>query len=226
MLIDPYKFKSDPLAGNVVLLLRASGGTLQELTGLPVVSVVGGGAISTAQARFGTRSFRNPGTAAQGSNYIRAAHPTLYQFPGEFTFEGWFYITGTPDTYNNIFTGNIDFSAAGFFQVALISTLVFLWNSNPGPSFTTGGTTLNAWHHIAVTRNAANVIRYFVDGTLQVATGTIAGTLGVGGTSFDIGRGMGSDNGDLQAYMDEIRITKSCRYTASFTPPSAPFPYP
>jgi hypothetical protein len=89
--------------------------------------------------------------------------------------------------------------------------------------------TLNTWNHVAVTREGT-VINFFVNGVkltpvANTAIGSAAlqaqatSTLFLGGTSI---------NGfqyNMYGYMDEPRITVgTARYSATFTPPSAPFP--
>lgn len=229
MLIDPYR-STDPDFFNTFMLLHCEGGQLYERTGFPAISVVGGGAVSASQAKFGTQSFSNPGTATHSQNYVSVIGALGdFLFPGEFTFEGWFYTRSITDSYMNLFTNNIDFPSAGFIQLAITGGILF-WNSSPGGGASTSmGVPLNQWAHLAVTRDAANVFRMFVDG-VQGFSGTKAGTIGgnnLGVSTFDIGRGIANDNGDYDGFFEEIRVTKACRYNANFTVPAAPFsPFP
>ena len=83
---------------------------------------------------------------------------------------------------------------------------------------------LGVWTHVAVGRSGAN-LRLFAGGvqqgtTFNISTSTIfpfnAVTL-IGQTTNGATYGM---NGNI----DEFRMTKAARYTANFTPPTAPFP--
>jgi hypothetical protein len=81
---------------------------------------------------------------------------------------------------------------------------------------------LNAWHHIAVTRDGANVARIFIDGVLR---GTIAGTAAPTGSTGAFGAG---DAGDAEAeyfpgLLDEVRISSVARYATSFLPQTVNF---
>jgi hypothetical protein len=95
----------------------------------------------------------------------------------------------------------------------------------------------NKWHHIAVTRSSATgLMRIFVDGKNDASgtgpTGNISYRnaritsypnsdpyLVLGAEKHDVGAAYPSYNG----YMDELRISKSIRYTANFTRPTSPF---
>lgn len=82
---------------------------------------------------------------------------------------------------------------------------------------------VGTYHHIAVSRDASNVVRLFVNGNLQASKSSasdLASTvINLNGNSSEIGPQPGS------LYLDEVRLTEGvCRYTGSFTPPTAPFP--
>lgn len=77
------------------------------------------------------------------------------------------------------------------------------------------------WHHLALTMDGSHA-RLWVDGKLArigVSTAnflTGAGPLAIGGAYFD-------PSGDWAGGIDEVRISSVLRYTAPFTPPTAPF---
>ena len=90
---------------------------------------------------------------------------------------------------------------------------------------------INTWYHIAGVRSGINFYLW-VDGTLWASTTSnktlinSASRLGVGiaGEYTSVGYG-GTFGVRMMGLMDEVRITKGvARYTAPFTPPSAPFP--
>jgi hypothetical protein len=81
---------------------------------------------------------------------------------------------------------------------------------------------LNAWHHVAVTRDAANTARIFVDGVLK---GAVANTQAPTSSTGALAVGDAADA--LTEYfpglVDEVRISSIARYTVSFTPQVANF---
>jgi hypothetical protein len=99
----------------------------------------------------------------------------------------------------------------------------------------TGATTVNAaksatiatnvWMHYAVVRNG-NAITCYIDGVGGTAL-TFAGSIFGDSTNLIIGTDattLWGGNDMANAYLDEIRITNAARYTANFTPPTAPGP--
>jgi hypothetical protein len=211
------------------MLIHVEGGQIYEVTGFPAVTPVGDGEVSSVQSRFGTQSYHNPGTSNQGTDFVRVeGDADDFVFPGEFTWEGWFYINAFHDIFDNFFANNINFPTAGFIQLARWnSNSSFLFNSSAGSA--AGGDVIptGEWIHVAVTRDAADDIRIFMNGVSQIAPVNHPGTIGGdvdGVSSFDVCRGQASDNADLDCYFEEIRVTKACRYTANFTPPTEPFP--
>lgn len=220
---------TDPFFANVVALLHVEDAIDEEI-GVATVSTVGAGTvISTTQAKFGAKSLFSPG-GGQNSNGIRMQAPDDYfVFPGEFTFEGWFYPTAFSG-FKSMFDGQRSYPNAGSWSLQYTTGGNVTWlingNFSTGPA-AAAALTLNAWQHVAIARDAANATRLFVNGALK-ATATHAGTVGGadGGLSmFHISRGIAPDNGPFQGYLEEIRVTKGvCRYTSAFTAPAAPFP--
>ncbi len=95
-----------------------------------------------------------------------------------------------------------------------------------------GKTTLsdNAWHHIAIVREPSNgSIHFYFDGS--EANNTSSDQLidnqinDVAGHGFRIGRySYGGDVGNFEGNVDDIRVSKSARYTSNFTPPASALP--
>ena len=82
--------------------------------------------------------------------------------------------------------------------------------------------TLNIWHHIAVTRDAANVTRIFINGVLRnTLTGTAPPTTSTG--AFALGTAGDAVTEFFAGLLDEVRISNVARYSASFTPQTTPF---
>jgi Concanavalin A-like lectin/glucanases superfamily len=78
------------------------------------------------------------------------------------------------------------------------------------------------WYHIAVVRTG-NVVKFFVDGAQLGADSPFAVTLYNSGNSLSIGDYADGGISQHDGWMDEIRISKVARWTANFTPPTAPY---
>lgn len=239
----------DPYWPYVVALLTANTGELVEWTGVPNVSAVTGvgssSGISSVQAKFDSSSYFNQKQFVDHTNYVLMEDDEdldRFSFPGEFTFEGWFYLlTVVSADYITLMSNLVGAGLDGLFVVGYRGLVPVIGLSNfqdvtiagvPG-SFnqnTTSGSELSAgqWYHIAVTRDVSSNIRLFINGVaylLGTQAGGPVGGISLNGTScFTAAQGIAFQSADFNGYFDQIRATKACRYTADFTPPTEPFP--
>jgi hypothetical protein len=203
---------------NVSLLLHGNGTngstTITDSSLTPkTVTAINNAQISTAQSKFGEASIAFDGTGDE----ISIPASADFQFgTGDFTIEGWCYLlsaptTGFPDLFKDLnANGFINFRQSTFFAATTSSAIIA--TSPSGPS-------INQWFHYAVTRSG-NTFRVFLNG-VSGTPGTFTGTWGATGT-VTLG---GGNTQQLHGYIDDLRITKGvARYTANFTPPTAPFP--
>jgi hypothetical protein len=174
--------------------------------------------IGTAQSKFGGAAANLTGAAAALKTPTNAA----FSFgTGDFTVEMWVYhpVTGNPGYLDN--------------RLNSPATAFALYDSNAGATITptffaaaanriTGTINLSTstWHHLALCR-ASGVTRLFVDGVQSGSNYTDSNnylsTDFVVGSNFVYSAPVG--------WLDDLRITKGvARYTAAFTPPTAPFP--
>jgi hypothetical protein len=220
---DPFFFS------NVSLLLHGDGPNGSTLirdssSRMNTVTAVGNAKISTAQSKFGGASIAFDGTG----DYLTLSSNAAFNYLAEsFTIEGWLN-SNNAALLQTIFT-QASFDGAKVNGLVLrvnLSKLAFAYYNNlPGPLFTIGDTTtlsINTWYHFAVSREG-NVFRLFLNGTLE---GTTTNTISTAQNKTPhIGRWEGFANRDFNGYIDDFRITKGiARYTANFTPPTAPFP--
>ena len=136
---------------------------------------------------------------------------------GNFTIEGWFYISGTGvylllDTYNG---------GANSWQLYIQSNTL-RWYSASGSSIN-GSTTLalNTWYHLAVVKNGTS-LKSYVNGTLD---GSATDTANYNGTSpLWIGaQRSGGPIDFMNGYISNVRIVVGTAvYTSTFTPPTSP----
>ena len=206
---------------NTSLLLNVTNAGIYDATAKNDVTTVSTAQVSTAQSQFGGSSMLFNGTTA----YLTAINtPNLQLGTGDFTIEGWVYLTTGSTARGYISKGpsaattgwELRFNAANFLR--------FEWTA----SFIVGTTTIptNTWTHVAVVRSgtATGNVKAYVNGALY-ATSAVAVTDNFNQTEpLRIGINRASTE-FFPGYTDEVRITKGiARYTAAFTPPTAPFP--
>jgi hypothetical protein len=217
----------DPYFSSVSLLLHGTGtnGSTSIIDSSPLpktVTAFGNAQISTAQSKFGGASIAFDGTG----DYLRVASTGT---PGDlgsgnFTVECWSYLISRTSQYpslvSNYSTFNVnsfglfaDYNESGKYQIAL----------GGFPTVTSSADVVyNQWVYVAVVRSAGTVTLY-VNGT---SSGSSANTANLTGNTGALWIGSPGDiDSPINGYIDDLRITKGiARYTANFTPPTAPFP--
>jgi hypothetical protein len=176
-----------------------------------------GVAVSTAQFVYGGASL-----AFGGSSDLRYAASNAFAFGlGSFTIELWLRSVNTSN-FNIISCGTGNQILGNWGLIATAASINWQDVSLASNLYTRPvGSMLNGqFHHLAVCRDGTSN-RMFFDGVQQGATvsdstnytGTAVVTIG----SVVYGR--------LNGNIDDLRVTKGvARYTANFTPPTAPFP--
>ena len=160
-----------------------------------------------------------------GSSYLACtSSSTNFAFgTGDFTIEAWGYRTALG------LAGFIDMRPAG--NTVSITPAIYINAANRINYYVNGAdviagttvTTTGVWYHIAICRSAG-ITKLFVNGIQEGSSYTDANSY-VTQLNRPI---IGSDGGPTNlftGYIDDLRITKGvARYTANFTPPTAPFP--
>ena len=158
------------------------------------------------------------------SNYVVIPESTDWDFgSGDFTMECWVNMRSI-DTIGEGFNtfmwlGNYQLD----YKVSTTQLRIILQGAGHNLS-STWVPTMGTWYHIAAVRNGAD-LKLFVDGTqlgstLDVSTDAVPA--GGSGSSFI---GCRRPNGDrfFDGYMDEVRVSKTARYTTTFTPSTTAF---
>jgi hypothetical protein len=228
--INPYQFAAagptDPNFANVSLLLHGDGanGSTTILDSSPspkTVAAVGNAQISTAQSKFGGASIAFDGDG----DYLSISSDAGLALGATWTVEFFVYLNalGGGDSRNSfVSTGTLNTN--GHLQIYTEDgPILVIRCGGAGSDDVISGNNpfgVTTWTHLAfVSDNLAATI--YVNGT---ANGT--GTLASASTEpiSSIGSMVFSAY-DLDGYIDDLRITKGiARYTANFTPPTAPFP--
>jgi hypothetical protein len=205
---------------NTSLLLNYTNAGILDNAEMNNLETVGNAQISTAQSKFGGGSMLFDGS---GDTLATLNTPNLRVGSGNFTIEFWVYFNAVSGNPYLMMCGNAG-ATTGFYW--------YLNGSNNRWELYIGSTaqTLQAasppatgqWYHVALVRNGSALTMY-VNGS-SVASATNSSWTDETANPFYIGSYLGS-NYYLNAYIDDLRITKGyARYTANFTPPSAPFP--
>jgi len=221
----------DPYWSNVVSLLHFDGAdastTFTDQSG-KIWTANGNAQIDTAQSKFGGSSAYFDGTG----DWIQTPDsPDWSTGTGDFTVEMWIKTPGN-GAYDQLCgqrdAGGTASTPWGITRDGTNNRLLLSYSD--GTSFTLVAGTASifddAWHHIALVRNGSSYKQY-VDGVLdaQLTLPSVYYSFYESSDVFSIGR-HGAYNGQyFKGYIDEFRFTKGvARYTANFTPPSAPFP--
>ena len=219
---------NDPSFAFNSLLLHGDGANgstvITDSSGSPkAVTAVGNTQISTAQSKFGGSSlFFNYDSA----NTITAPSSAAFAFDtNDFTVEAWIY-----QLAQNSFSALLEIG-----NHALSDSVLFITGTNgfqiySGAFF--GGSvnvlSLNTWQHVAYSRSGTT-LRMFLNGNLT-SSATFANNLtNTSNVSVGFPKGYAPTGANasypFNGYIDDLRITKGvARYTANFTPPTAPFP--
>lgn len=211
------KANTDPFKGQVVMDVRIVNGVIADLAGNPLDN--GGVSASTTQTLYNASSMR-----FNGDSYFSLPNTNgSLWLTGEFTIEMNMWLLNKIRQFPALF-GNYNTwpqanalqifadhsSAANCYSVAL---------SGAFPRMTSTSTPkYGKWSHTALTRDAAGVMNLWIDGKSE---SSFVHTVPLFGTKDRIMVGVASDspiNGGVNCYMDGIRVTNACRYTAQFIP--------
>jgi Concanavalin A-like lectin/glucanases superfamily len=200
---------------NTVLLLHGDGTNgstiVPDSARAHVMACVTGAGISTTQKKFGTGSMSIPaGTAITSPD-----QPDL-QLAADFTIEMFVNLSDT--SAESMLCSK---SVGSYFDHLNGQFYISLGTANVKLMIVTSGLVAGTWAHVALTRSGTTVTLW-VNG---VSIGTATSSLAWGPTAdpLYVGGYAGISSISLKGFIDEFRISKIARYTAPFTPPSAPF---
>jgi hypothetical protein len=207
----------EPDYPNVSLLLHGDGtnGSTSIIDSSPspkTVTAVGNAQISTAQSKFGGASIAFDGTG----DYLDVVSSSVFDFgSGNFTIEWWQKIPSTTTRYSilNWKTGDSSINIGnGVFQMYVGGGMNVA--GNVAVTYTTD------WQHVAFVRSNG-IVTFYLDGVSK--SNNLANLSAYVFTPSGIEIGKSAILPNLNGYIDDLRITTVARYTANFTPPTAPF---
>lgn len=206
----------------------------------PTANVVGDAVGTSADvAKFGSRSYKAWNGTGNSTTYIQMSPSAPsswvpayapFNYAKGFTAEWWIYMTAAPTTTVNIWQRAL-YSTEWRFLMQANRIAQFRYRYyNPYPGTITERvissnvvTALNTWTHLAFTTQDGT-IRFFQDGSLIASFTETQGIIesGDSNTGYIIGEGAASS---MRYYIDELRVSDVCRYSASFTPQQSTFSY-
>jgi hypothetical protein len=206
------------------LLLRGTNAGIVDASAKFNPVTYGDAKISTAVVKYHTGSMLFDGT---GDYLILPVSNTLQFGTSPFTVEFWMYPTNVTGD-RGIFGLHIIGSTSNL-AIQISNGKMSYWFSNSTPVNTGTATTIvtNQWYHVAFVRtaDATNNIRLYINGvseaglTITNTTHSVPAITGVVGRSY-----ADFNNFYFIGYLDDLRVTRGvARYTANFTPPTAPF---
>jgi hypothetical protein len=178
--------------------------------------------VSRSQSKWGAGSLDVTNASAQVTTPV----VTDFNFgAGQFTVEAW--VRPSVNTGLRSLVGQWAATTnLGWWFGFNGSNLIFNYSTTGTDTPSVSGSytpTLNTWVHIAVDRDASNVLRVYAGGAV-IGSATVAATLFASTRSLSIGNNGNTNAGSL-GQIDDLRITKGvARYAGAFTPPTDAFP--
>ena len=183
--------------------------------------------VSTAQSKFGGASALFDGGT---DDYILVDHTAQnITYGDDFTYECWINFNTLPTVFAMLNTGS---TRGDYLAIYLKSgTWTIAAAISDGSTATTqirnlGFTPVTGtWYHVAFVKEGS-AVRFYVDGTEKTTDNGSGGTL-TADKGWDgvrrIGDWQNPSNYAFNGYMDEIRFSKTVRYTSGFTPSTTAF---
>jgi hypothetical protein len=179
------------------------------------VITVGDAQASTTQYKWSPTSMKFDGT---GDWLTAIDNPQLQLGTGNFTIEGWFYLTANGTAYGIVSKGAA--STGWSVNVTSGNRIQFSYTAS---NLTGATTTLAAstWYYFAIVRSgsATGNLKIYINGALEVTSGG-AVTDNFNQTSILYVGASRTGTTPLNGYLQDIRITKAAR-TITASPPAA-----
>jgi hypothetical protein len=222
--------ESDPLFANVIILVRGNGSngstTIINSSKIPyTVTAHGNAQISTAISDpFGNSSgvlaFDGSGDYIEFQGFNPPHTAGFNPESNDFTVEGWVYPLA--NGVMTLIAKRPARQAIGYYMCDL-GFGGHIGGSWRGTVITAPQPPLNTWTYVAIVR-ASDTFKMYHNGIQVGSTYTQSGELQYYNVPAIIGMAGGVDEAPSNGYMSNIRCTIGARYTANFTPPTAPFP--
>jgi len=222
--VGAWPFADDPFLGDVTALFLMNGDNrstafIDSGPNAKAVTVLGNAQLSTAASRFGGSSalFDGSGDALRWSGEA---------FAEDFTAELWWNAVNAQQDRcmlgstlgaggnQQMFRLNEDSQSSG--GITVYANSYAFDKVVPSPALTSG-----VFNHIALTRDGP-VLRLFLNGLLVGTNSNYTSAFFIN----TIGAGYAGNSNYWRGYLDCVRFTAACRYTASFSVPATELPVP
>ena len=201
---------------NTKLLLNMADGQAIDSAAQNNLTLFGNAKINNTQSKFGGTSMVFDATANDKVDLGQA-----FLDDGNWTCEFWIYLNASTDITRVILGQYEVVDGRCIFQYLGASNEIhFFIGGTGGNSTIKASMSRTAWHHVAVTKDGDNY-KLFVDGAVG-ASGTATVSLHTG-VNTHLGPNNFTGDKGIAGYIDDLRISKSVRYTTAFTPPTEPF---
>lgn len=204
----------------VVLLNMANAGISDFATGT-IFETFGNAQVDTNVKKFGTGSIALDGTG----DYLSARASPLWQLAGDFTVECWINYTNHGSTGGIVGSANSSLASAisaGWFLDFSGTTDNLQFEAQGGVALvSTNAVPRNEWVHIAAVRYNGTITLY-ING---VPNGSVFNASNYWSSGSPLLVGVDRSQGvTMTGWIDDLRISRMARYTASFVPANGPFP--
>jgi hypothetical protein len=163
----------------------------------------------------------NGSASFNGSSYLAITNNPDFAFgSGAFTIEMYVMFTSLAGV-QVLYSKRANSSAVTNIVIALYLGSVVCWATSNGSSFdiingeTIGTPSLNTWYHIAVARNGNSWYGFFGGAIMTLSPSSSS----LQNVTSNICLGSDTDSQGFNGRMNEVRISDTCRWTSSFTPP-------
>jgi hypothetical protein len=184
------------------------------------IAVVGNAKHSTTQNKIGATSISFDGN---GDRLDIPASTLMETASG--TIECWVYMNALADGSQLYYNPPI-YNKGGVYQALTVrangKVTSHLYTGSVNELISANAISTGEWVHLAVTWNDAGR-KIWINGVLNGTSSTSLTAMDAGGNNatFHIGEGTSDSHTGLNAYVDELRVSKTDRYTSNFTPYTA-----
>jgi hypothetical protein len=200
---------------NTALLLNFTNAGIYDATTQNVITTVGDAQASTTQKQWGTTSMKYDGT---GDWLTVLDSPQLQIGTGDFTIDGWVYLSTNGIVYGLVSKGTA--TTGWSVNVTTLNKLQFSYTT----SNLTGTTSLatGTWYYFAVVRSgsATGNLKLYLNASLEATSGgAVTDNFNQTSTLYVGADRIGSSA--LNGYLQDVRVTKAAR---TITLPTQSFP--